>query len=216
MNLVLFGAPGAGKGTQSQLLVERLGFHQISTGDLFRAAIKGKTPLGLKAQGFMDQGQLVPDSIVIDLVDEVLAKLGNQSFILDGFPRTQPQAEALGKSLQTRGLSLGKAIFLEVPKEELLQRLTGRRVCQSCGAVYHIQSKPPRKDGVCDLCGGVVIQRSDDKEDVIATRLKTYEDNTFPLRSYYREKGIYSEIDGNRPTGEVFKSMEQLLKKSIL
>jgi adenylate kinase len=212
MNIVLFGAPGAGKGTQSQLLVERLGFVQISTGDLFRHAIKNKTELGRKAQEYMDRGELVPDSIVIGMVDEVLEKIGQKSFILDGFPRTQAQAEALGKILQARGLSIGKAIFLEVPREELLQRLTGRRVCQSCGAVYHIQSKPTRKEGVCDLCGGTVIQRNDDKEDVIATRLKTYEENTFPLRQYYREKGSYAEINGSRGTEEVFQSIQSLLK----
>ncbi len=213
MNIVVFGAPGAGKGTQSQLLVERLGYAHISTGDLFRNAIKNKTELGLKAQEFMDRGELVPDSVVIDMVDETLEKISNQNFILDGFPRTQPQAEALGKMLQTRGLNLGKAIFLEVPNEELLQRLTGRRVCQTCGAVYHIQNKPSRKEAVCDLCGGIVVQRIDDKEDVIATRLKTYEKNTLPLRNYYREKGQYSEVSGSQGTEQVFKSLEQILRK---
>ncbi|MBX2995841.1 MAG: adenylate kinase [Bdellovibrionaceae bacterium] len=212
MNIVLFGAPGAGKGTQSTLLVERLGYHQISTGDLFRHAIKNKTELGRQAQGFMDRGELVPDSIVIGMVDEVLENLKDHHFILDGFPRTRAQAEALGKILQSRGLRLEKAIFLEVPKEELLQRLTGRRVCQSCGAVYHIQSKPTRKDGICDLCGGAVIQRNDDKEDVIATRLRTYEENTFPLRGYYKEMGNYAEVDGSRPTEAVFESLKSLLK----
>ena len=212
MNILLFGAPGAGKGTQSQLLVEKLGFRQISTGDLFRHAMKNKTELGKKAQAFIDRGDLVPDSITIDMVDEVLGNINGQSFILDGFPRTKAQAEALGTILKARSLSLGKAIFLEVPKEELLQRLTGRRVCQACGAVYHIQSKPTQKEGICDLCGGKVVQRNDDKEDVIATRLKTYEENTVPLRSYYREKGIYAEIDGRRETNEVFRSLEQLLR----
>lgn len=212
MNILLFGAPGAGKGTQSELLVSRLGFVQISTGDLFRSAIKNQTELGKKAKSFMDKGELVPDSVTIAMVEEVLNGLANKSFILDGFPRTKPQAEALGKSLDARGMKLGKAIFLEVPKEELLQRLTGRRVCQSCGAVYHIQSKPTRAEGVCDNCGGKVVQRNDDKEDVIATRLKTYEENTFPLRNYYKEKGQYAEVDGNRGTEEVFKSLEQVLK----
>ncbi|MFN7728440.1 MAG: adenylate kinase [Bdellovibrio sp.] len=212
MNIVLFGAPGAGKGTQSTMLVQRLRYHQISTGDLFRHAIKNKTELGRQAQGFMDRGDLVPDSIVISMVDEVLENLKEKSFILDGFPRTRAQAEALGKILQVRGLRLEKAIFLEVPKEELLQRLTGRRVCQSCGAVYHIQSKPMRKDGICDLCGGVVVQRNDDKEEVIATRLKTYEENTFPLRGYYKEIGNYAEVDGSRHTEAVFESLRALLK----
>ena len=211
MNIVLFGAPGAGKGTQSSLLVEKLGMVQISTGDLFRAAIKNKTDLGKKAQGYMDKGELVPDSIVIGMVDEVLAKLGNKSFILDGFPRTRAQAEALGTILQQRDLSIGKAIFLEVSKEELLSRLTGRRVCKSCGAVYHVKSKPAKVAGICDLCGGEVIQRNDDQENVIATRLKTYEENTLPLRAYFKEQGRYVEVDGARDTEVVFSNLAKLI-----
>lgn len=211
MNIVLFGAPGAGKGTQSNLLVERLGMVQISTGDLFRAAIKNQTELGKKAQAYMDQGQLVPDEVVIGMVDEVLAGLNSKSFILDGFPRTTAQAEALGKILSKRSLSIGKAVFLEVPKEELLGRLTGRRVCKSCGAVYHVASKPSQKQGVCDNCGGEVVQRNDDREDVIATRLKTYEDNTYPLRAYYKEQGIYVEVDGNQETEQVFLGIKKVL-----
>lgn len=211
MNIVLFGAPGAGKGTQSALLVERLGMYQISTGDLFRAAIKNKTALGLKAQQFMDQGALVPDSIVIDMVDEVLGQISNKSFILDGFPRTVAQAEALGKILSQRNMEIGKAVFLEVPREELLARLTGRRVCKACGAVYHLNSKPSRVAGVCDACGGDVIQRNDDKEDVIATRLKTYEENTLPLRAYFKEKNRYVELNGNQGSEVVFN----LIKSAI-
>lgn len=207
MNIVLFGAPGAGKGTQSALLVEKLGMVQISTGDLFRAAIKNQTELGKKAQGFMDKGQLVPDEVVIGMVDEVLAKLGNKSFILDGFPRTVAQVDGLGKILSSRGLDIGKAVFLEVPKEELLERLTGRRVCKSCGAVYHIKSKPTKVDGVCDLDGGQVVQRNDDKEDVIATRLKTYEENTYPLKALYKQQGKYVEVNGNQDTDVVFQGI---------
>lgn len=211
MNIVLFGAPGAGKGTQSSLLVEKLGMVQISTGDLLRAAIKKQTDLGKKAQGFMDKGELVPDSVVIGMVDEVLAKLGLKSFILDGFPRTRAQAEALGKILQMRNLAIGKAIFLEVPKEELLNRLTGRRVCKSCGAVYHIISKPTKITGKCDLCGGEVIQRNDDQEDVIATRLRTYEENTFPLREYFKEQDKYVEVNGAQETEIVFSNLKKLI-----
>lgn len=208
MNIVLFGAPGAGKGTQSALLVEKLGMIQISTGDLFRAAIKNKTELGKQAQAFMDKGQLVPDSITIQMVDEILEDLKDKGFILDGFPRTKAQAEALGTILSRRGLEIGKAIFLEVPKEELLDRLTGRRVCKTCGAVYHIQTKPTKVDGVCDNCGGEVIQRNDDKVDVIATRLKTYEENTYPLRSYYKEQGKYVELNGALATDRVFQELK--------
>ncbi len=211
MNIVLFGAPGAGKGTQSALLVERLGMFQISTGDLFRAAIKNKTTLGIQAQQYMDKGQLVPDSVVIGMVDEVLDKNLNKSFILDGFPRTVAQAEALGQILSKRKMDIGKAIFLEVPKEELLSRLTGRRVCKSCGAVFHIKSKPTKTDGVCDSCGGEVIQRNDDKEDVIATRLTAYEENTYPLKNYYKEQGRFAEVNGWQDTEKVFSKIKDLL-----
>ena len=204
MNIVLFGAPGAGKGTQSALLVEKLGYHQISTGDLFRAAIKNKTTLGQKAQAYIDRGELVPDSIVIAMVDEVLAQINGKNFILDGFPRNVSQAEALGKILSQRKLEIGKAIFLEVPTEALLSRLTGRRVCKACGAVYHVTSKPPKSQGVCDLCGGEVIQRNDDKEDVIATRLKTYEESTAPLKEYYKSQGRFVAVNGNMGTEKVF------------
>jgi adenylate kinase len=211
MNIVLFGPPGAGKGTQSELLVKRLGMQQISTGDLFRAAIKNQTALGREAKGYMDKGELVPDSVTIAMVDEVLEKLENKFFILDGFPRTVAQADALGMILRKRNLSIGKAVFLEVPREELLERLTGRRVCKSCGAVFHIKSKPTKVSGVCDICGGEVVQRNDDKDDVIATRLKTYEDNTLPLRNYYKAAGSYIEIDGMRDTESVFESVRKNL-----
>jgi adenylate kinase len=214
MNIVLFGAPGAGKGTQSTLLVERLGYLQISTGDLFRAAMKGKTPLGVEAQKFVDKGQLVPDSVTIAMVDEVLAKLGSKFFILDGFPRNKAQAEALGGILNKRDLKIGKAVFLEVPMKELLGRLTGRRVCKACGAVYHIQTKPPKAAGKCDTCGGEVVQRNDDKEEVISTRLQAYEDNTAPLRSYYKDQGIYAEVDGSREAESVFLSVEKVVRRS--
>lgn len=211
MNIVLFGAPGAGKGTQSALLVERLGMVQISTGDLFRAAIKNKTSLGMQAQQFMDRGQLVPDSIVIEMVEEVLENIKGKSFILDGFPRTVAQAEALGTILSKKKMEIGKAIFLEVPKEELLSRLTGRRVCKSCGAVYHISTKPSKVVGVCDSCGGEVIQRNDDKEDVIATRLNTYEESTYPLKSYFKEQGQFAEVNGTLSTELVFNKIKEIL-----
>jgi len=210
MNLILFGAPGAGKGTQSELLIKRLGMTQISTGDLFRAAIKGQTDLGKKAQEYMDKGQLVPDSIVIGMVEEVLQK-GVKNFILDGFPRTVAQAEALDNLLNKMTLSIGKAIFLEVPMEILMDRLTGRRVCKSCGAVYHIVSKPSKTEGICDNCGGEVIQRNDDKADVIETRLKTYQEFTSPLKEFYKKSGKYIQVDGNRGTEEVYKEIEKII-----
>ncbi|MFM6928791.1 MAG: adenylate kinase [Bdellovibrio sp.] len=211
MNLILFGAPGAGKGTQSELLIKRLDMTQISTGDLFRAAIKGQTDLGKKAQEYMDKGQLVPDSIVIGMVEEVLQK-GVKNFILDGFPRTVAQAEALDGLLNKMTLSIGKAIFLEVPMEILMDRLTGRRVCKSCGAVYHIVSKPSKTEGICDNCGGEVIQRNDDKADVIETRLKTYQEFTSPLKEFYKKSGKYIQVDGNRGTEEVYLEIEKIIK----
>ncbi len=212
MNIILFGAPGAGKGTQSELLISRLGMKQISTGDLFRAAIKGQTDLGKKAQEYMDKGQLVPDSIVIGMVEEVLDK-GVLNFILDGFPRTVAQAEALDSLVSQKGLSIDKAIFLEVPMAILMDRLTGRRVCKNCAAVYHVISKPSKVEGVCDICGGEVIQRNDDKAEVIGTRLKTYEEFTSPLKEFYKKTGKYIEVDGNRDAEDVFKEIEKIIKK---
>jgi adenylate kinase len=211
MNLILFGAPGAGKGTQSELLIKRQNMTQISTGDLFRAAIKNQTELGMKAKGFIDQGQLVPDSITIGMVEEVL-KSGVKNFILDGFPRTVAQAIALNELLNGMSISVGKAVFLEVPMEILMDRLTGRRVCKNCGAVYHIVSKPTKLDGKCDNCGGEVIQRNDDKAEVIGTRLKAYQDYTSPLKDFYKNEGKYIELDGNRSAEEVYKEIEKITK----
>lgn len=210
MNIILFGAPGAGKGTQSALLIEKLGMTQISTGDLFRVAIKNKTELGVKAQSFMDQGQLVPDSIVIGMVEEVL-KSGVKNFILDGFPRTVPQAEALDVLLSRLNLAISKAIFLEVPKTELMSRLTGRRVCKNCGTVFHIVNKPSKIEGLCDNCGGQVVQRNDDKTEVIEARLKSYEEYTSPLKDYYTKARKYVELDGNRGAEEVFSDIKNLI-----
>jgi adenylate kinase len=211
MNIILFGAPGAGKGTQSECLVKRQNMTQISTGDLFRAAIKGQTELGKKAQGFMDKGQLVPDSIVIGMVEEVLQK-GVKNIILDGFPRTVAQAEALDQLLVKMHLSIGKAIFLEVPMKILMDRLTGRRVCKGCGAVYHIVSKPTKMEGKCDVCGGEVVQRNDDKAEVIETRLNTYLEYTSPLKEFYKNAGKYVELDGNRGAEEVYSEIEKIVK----
>lgn len=207
MNLILFGAPGAGKGTQSEMLVKQNGFVQISTGDLLRAAVKGQTELGKKAQTYMDKGDLVPDTVVIGLVEEALKNLKGKSFILDGFPRNSAQAESLDQVLSRNGLSVDKVFSLEVPREVLFKRLTGRRVCKSCGAVYHVDSKPPAKDLVCDACGGVVVQRNDDKEDVISNRLTTYTTATAPLKEYYQGKGRLVELNGDRATDAVYKDI---------
>ena len=213
MNLILFGPPGAGKGTQSALLIERMNMKHISTGDLFRAAIKNQTKLGQEAKSFLDAGKLVPDSITIGLVEETLKELGERSFILDGFPRNVPQAEALAKLLGSLNLKVDKVLFLEVPLNLLLGRLTGRRVCKNCGATYHVENAPSKKDGVCDVCGGPVVQRPDDKEDVIRTRLEAYETSTRPLKEYYKAKGPYVEVDGLGSTDEVFERISQALRK---
>lgn len=210
MNIILFGAPGAGKGTQSELLIGRKGMTQISTGDLFRAAIKGRTDLGRQAQEYMDKGQLVPDSITIGMVEEKL-KTGVKNFILDGFPRNVAQAEALESLLRKMNLSVDKAVFLEVPTSILMSRLTGRRVCRNCGAVYHIESKPSAKPGVCDNCGGEVYQRNDDKSDVIGARLKTYEEFTSPLKVFYQRAGKYEEVKGDRSADEVYRDIERVI-----
>lgn len=212
MNLILFGPPGAGKGTQSELLVNRLQMKQISTGDLFRAAIKNQTPLGKEAKGYLDAGKLVPDSITIGLVEEELSKLSGKGFILDGFPRNVAQAEALEGLLTKKSHKVDKVVFLEVAMDSLLGRLTGRRVCRQCGAVYHRVTKPSKAAGTCDNCGGEVYQRADDKEDVIRTRLEAYETSTRPLKDYFKAKGPYVEINGLGSSDEVFERITKVLQ----
>lgn len=211
MNLILFGSPGAGKGTQSALLVEKNGFVQISTGDLFRAAIKGKTELGRKAQSFMDKGDLVPDEIVIGMVEEAMKGLQGKSFIMDGFPRTVPQAEAFDQMLDRNGLKVDRVVSLEVARESLLERLAGRRVCKNCAAVFHQKTKPTKKPGVCDVCGGEVIQRPDDKEEVVLNRLVTYEKSTAPVKEFYRGLGKFSEVNGDRDESLVYQDLKRLI-----
>lgn len=211
MNILLFGPPGAGKGTQSAMLVEKMGMKHISTGDLFRSAIKGQTALGLEAQKFMDKGDLVPDSVVIGMVDEVVQGLSGQGFILDGFPRTVPQAEALDRMLEKYSLGVDRAMFLEVPEEQLIARLSGRRVCKGCGAVYHAVSHPPKVDGVCDSCGAEVIQRPDDQEDAVRNRLIVYKKSTEPVKAFYQQRNSLVEVDGTGAVGNVFGRLEAAL-----
>lgn len=214
-NVVLFGPPGAGKGTQSSFLIERHGFAHISTGDLLREAIKAQTALGLEAKKIMDQGQLVPDQVVIGLVREKLESRPNGSFIFDGFPRTSTQAEALDALLEKLGNPVKKAIFLEVDPVLLTSRLTGRRVCQKCGAVYHIASKPSQVEGKCDVCGGELIQRPDDKEEVISKRLEAYEKSTAPLKTYYQNQGKFVSVDGEGAVEEVYGRLEREIGSSL-
>lgn len=211
MNIVLFGPPGAGKGTQSAFLVERLNMVQLSTGDMLRAAIKQGTALGLEAKKLIDAGKLVPDEVVVGMISEKLDQAGPRSFIFDGFPRTSNQAIALEQLLAKKDTKIDKAIFLEVPFSDLLNRLVGRRVCKQCGSVFHIQSKPSKKEGVCDNCGGELIQRTDDQAAVIEQRLKAYTESTQPLKEYYRSKGLYFEVDGLGESENIFSRITKLV-----
>ena len=212
MNLILLGPPGAGKGTQAQRIVERYHLPQISTGDILRAAVKGSTPLGAKAKGFMDQGQLVPDEVVIGIVEERLKQRDcHPGFILDGFPRTIPQAEALQPILTKIGKTIDHVINIEVESEELIRRLTGRRTCKNCGGMFHVLFQPPKKEGVCDRCGGILYQRADDKEETIRTRLKEYERQTAPLIEYYRGKKRLRSIQGVGGPDQIFDQIIRLL-----
>lgn len=211
MNVVLFGAPGAGKGTQAQSICSKYNVQHISTGDLLRAAIKEKTDLGLKAQGLVQAGQLVPDSIVVGLIQEAIINSDLNGFLFDGFPRTVSQADALDKLFDDQEMELTKAVFLEVKKDVLKERLTGRRVCSKCGATYHVQSKPTKKADICDLCGSQVVQRADDKEDVIENRLTVYEKNTLPLKDYYQRSGKFVAVDGEGDPKQIFERISYVI-----
>jgi len=212
MNLILLGPPGAGKGTQAQRMMDRYHIPQISTGDILRAAVKEGTPLGMKAKGFMDQGQLVPDEIVIGIIEERLkAKDCDTGFILDGFPRTIPQAEALQPILIKMGKRIDHVINLVVDPEELVRRLTGRRTCRNCGAMFHLLFQSPEKEGICDRCGGELYQRADDQEETIRTRLKEYEKQTAPLIQYYQGKKALRSIQGAGGPDQIFEQIAHLL-----
>lgn len=213
MNILLFGPPGSGKGTQSALLVQDMGYTHISTGDLFRNNIKNETPLGIEAKSYMSKGLLVPDTLTIAMVRDVLAKLEGKSFILDGFPRNVAQAAALDELLAEMNLSLDKAIFLEVPAEIIVARLSGRRLCKNCGAVYHIENHMPMEEGVCDQCGGgPIYQRDDDRSEAIQTRLKVYKESTAPLYELYKGKGRLAVVDGDNDESVVYKRIKSLLQ----
>ncbi len=197
MRLVMLGPPGAGKGTQAQALIDKFAIPQISTGDMLRAAVKEGTALGVEAKKFMNAGQLVPDEVIVGLIRERIqgADCGN-GFLLDGFPRTVNQADALGKMLEDFGIGLDHVVSIEVPDEELVGRLTGRWTCRGCNAMYHVKTMPPKQEGVCDKCGGELYQRDDDKEATIRQRLATYHANTKPLIDYYRNESLLREVNG--------------------
>jgi len=197
MNLILLGPPGAGKGTQAKMLIDRFTIPQISTGDILRAAVKEGTPMGVKAKSYMDAGSLVPDEVVVGIVRERLQKPDcSKGFILDGFPRTVPQADALKESLRDLGKDITSVVSLEVDTEALVTRLTGRRTCRQCGRGFHVSFDPPSNDGVCDACGGELYQRDDDQESTIRNRLQVYHDQTAPLVAYYEQDGLVAAIDG--------------------
>lgn len=208
MKLIMLGAPGAGKGTQAARVAEALQIPHISTGDIFRANIKNGTELGKKAKAYMDQGKLVPDELTCDLVADRIAKDDcSGGFILDGFQRTIPQAEALDKVLTERGEKIDFAVNIDVPDEAIVSRMSGRRACVGCGATYHIEFNPPKKEGICDNCGAELILREDDKPETVATRLKVYHEQTQPLIDFYEKKGALVTVDGTLPMDEVYKAI---------
>ena len=209
MNLILLGPPGCGKGTQAKILIDTYHIPQISTGDILREAIKKESPLGIEAKTHMDQGSLVPDHLVIKIIEERLKQADcNRGFILDGFPRTVAQAEALDTTLAGMGSKLECVFSIEVDDEELIKRLTGRRVCRKCGESYHIEFNPPRQEGLCDSCQGELYQRDDDKEETIKNRLKVYQDQTSPLINFYQRKKVLHSVDG---IGSIEEIKERLL-----
>lgn len=212
MRLVLLGAPGVGKGTQAELLADRFHHPKISTGDILREAVRNKTPLGLEAKACMDLGKLVPDEVVVGIVRDKLAEPAcEKGFVLDGFPRTAPQAEALAKILESRGQRLDRVVNVCVPREEIVRRLTGRRSCSKCSAVFHMEFAPPKRPGICDKCAGELVHRSDDVRETVEARLSVYEQQTAPLISYYRSKNLLDDLNGLGPVEEVQKRLLDLL-----
>jgi adenylate kinase len=210
--VVLLGPPGAGKGTQAKLLEEKFSACQISTGDILRKAVAERTPLGREASEYINRGALVPDGVIVNLVAERLKEKDcEKGFILDGFPRTIPQATSLNAILNQRGIRLSAVLSVRVPHNVIIERLAGRRTCRNCGALSHVVFTPPKKEGVCDRCGGALYQRDDDREETIANRLKVYEDQTAPLADYYRRQGLLREIDGVGDVDEIRARIIQAL-----
>lgn len=212
MKIIMLGAPGAGKGTQAKLIAEKYQIPHISTGDIFRANIKEGTELGMKAKSYMDAGGLVPDELVIDLVvDRLTWEDAKNGYVLDGFPRTIPQAEALTKALAEKGEKIDAAIDIDVPDENIINRMGGRRACVSCGATYHIVNIPPKVEGKCDKCGADLILRDDDKPETVKNRLEVYHEQTQPLIDYYKAEGVLKEVDGTVDMNDVFNAIVQIL-----
>ena len=212
MNIMLFGAPGAGKGTQAKFIIDKYGIPQISTGDMLRAAIAEGTPMGMEAKKFMDEGKLVPDSTMIGIIKDRLSEEDcKKGFILDGFPRTLAQAEALEILLKELNMNLDKVISLNVPDELIVGRVVGRRVCPNCGASFHIVNNPPKVEGKCDYCGTDLIIRKDDNKETVEKRLAAYHEQTAPLFHFYSERGVMVELDGTKEINEIAKEIFNIL-----
>lgn len=213
MNIVLLGPPGAGKGTQAKMIIQQYSIPHISTGDIFRKNISEKTPLGIKAKEYIDQGLLVPDELTIDIVKDRLQQNDcAEGFLLDGFPRTVFQAEALDSFLKGFGKEIQVGLLIEVPREDILDRMTGRRMCLNCGASYHVTFNPTKVEGKCDLCGSDVVQRKDDTEETVRERLNVYDKQTQPLIDYYKKYDKLEEVDGTQDIDKVFEDVKDILR----
>lgn len=216
MNLILVGPPGAGKGTQAKLISKQNNIPHISTGDIFRKNIKEKTPLGIEAKSYIDKGQLVPDDVTIAIVEDRLVQEDcKDGFLLDGFPRTVKQAEALDSFLSGKDKKIDRVLLIDVPANFILERMTGRRVCQSCGSSFHIKFNPPKVDKICDSCGAQLIQRKDDSEQTVKERLDVYDRQTQPLIKYYSNKGTLSSVNGTSTIDQVFESVCNILGREV-
>lgn len=212
MKIIMLGAPGAGKGTQAKMIADKYGVPHISTGDIFRANIKNGTELGMEAKKYMDQGLLVPDELTVRiLLDRVAQDDCKNGYVLDGFPRTIPQAEVLDSELTKLGDHIDYAINVDVPDENIVKRMSGRRACLTCGATYHIEHVPPKKEGICDVCGSKLVLRDDDKPETVKNRLNVYHEQTQPLIDFYTEKGVLKTVDGTVPMEEVFAAITAIL-----
>ena len=212
MRLIMLGAPGAGKGTQAKVIADKYDIPHISTGDIFRANIKGETPLGMKAKSYMDQGLLVPDELVLDLIADRLQQDDCQNgFVLDGFPRTIPQAKSLDETLDKMNTKIDYAIDVAVPDENIVKRMSGRRACVGCGATYHLKYKPSKKGDFCDQCGAELILRDDDKAETVLKRLKVYHEQTAPLIEYYKNKNVLVTVDGTQDINLVTEDIIKVL-----
>lgn len=212
MKIIMLGAPGAGKGTQAKMIADKYGVPHISTGDIFRANIKNDTELGMEAKKYMDQGLLVPDELTVRiLLDRVAQDDCKNGYVLDGFPRTIPQAEVLDSELTKLGDHIDYAINVDVPDENIVKRMSGRRACLTCGATYHIEHVPPKKEGICDVCGSELVLRDDDKPETVKNRLNVYHEQTQPLIDFYTEKGVLKTVDGTVPMEEVFAAITAIL-----